>query len=377
MMRKFSSAIAFVLAVVFVSWGASAQAADKIDFAKQILPILKDSCFKCHGPKKQKADLRLDVPKAIMEGSDEGEVVIPGKAAESTLYTRVILPPDDDDIMPPQGDPLTKEQANLIRDWINQNAEFGDWTGKPKKTKPPELITTLEAPPADPKALDRLERLGALAMPIAADTNLIVVDFRGVAGNEKIDEVLDTHLEPVGQQLTWLSLANTKVSDAGLAPLAGLPNLTRLHLEKTGIGDAGLVYLKSLKNLQYLNLYSTKVTDAGLAHLKGLKNIEKLFLWRTKVTAAGAETLKEALPGVYVNRGWDGPAATRPAEAGAKDAAKPINAKCPVTDKPICPDFTCTYKGQVIAFCCAGCREKFVAKPTQFIAKLKEFKAAD
>jgi mono/diheme cytochrome c family protein len=55
------------LAAVLV-WGpvTAARAADKVDFVKQILPILKERCFECHGPKKQKGKLRLDQPKTMI-----------------------------------------------------------------------------------------------------------------------------------------------------------------------------------------------------------------------------------------------------------------------------------------------------------------------
>ena len=61
-------------------------------------------------------------------------------------------------------------------------------------------------------------------------------------------------LEAVVQNLRWLDLAGTKVSDAGLKALAAMPNLTRLHLDRTSITDAGLARLGALPELQYLNL---------------------------------------------------------------------------------------------------------------------------
>src|SRR5262245_54175714 len=109
---------------------------------------------------------------------------------------------------------------------------------------------------ADAKALEKLRSMGALAMPLAANTNVITVDFRAVA-DQTADAQL-AELKPVSDQLVWLNLAATKVTDAGLAQLATLKNLQRLHLEKTGIGDAGLANLKSFAELRYLNLYGTK-----------------------------------------------------------------------------------------------------------------------
>jgi YHS domain-containing protein len=168
-----------------------------------------------------------------------------------------------------------------------------------------------------------------------------------------------------------LDLANSQISDAGLANLAGLKNLTRLHLENTGVGDAGLAHLKGLTNLEYLNLYNTQVTDAGLANLTGLKNLKKLYLWQSKVTEAGAAELQKSLPEVAVNLGWKEP----PPPKEEEKAAAAINATCPLSGKAINAEFVFEYKGQTIGFCCADCRGKFEKNPEEFIAKVAEFKA--
>ena len=99
----------------------------------------------------------------------------------------------------------------------------------------------------------------------------------------------------------------------------------RCSLEKTEITDAGLAYLKRLANLSYLNLYSTAITDAGLEHLKGLTNLKHLYLWQTKVTDSGATNLQKSLPKLDISRGWDLPAAAKPAEPkpAEEEAKKP------------------------------------------------------
>src|SRR5881397_588666 len=90
----------------------------KVDFIKDIQPILQKSCIECHGPDKQKAKLRLDSKEAALKGGKDGEVIMPGKADKSELYRRITLPPDNDEVMPNKGEPLTKAQTDLIRDWI-------------------------------------------------------------------------------------------------------------------------------------------------------------------------------------------------------------------------------------------------------------------
>jgi YHS domain-containing protein len=232
------------------------------------------------------------------------------------------------------------------------------------------------APPADAQAIQKINALGGGAMPLAANTNLLSVNFSLVGA--KIDDAALESLKGVSEQLVWLNLANTSVTDAGLKVLAGFKNLRRLHLEKTGVGDDGLASVKGLGELQYLNLYGTKVTDKGVAALGGLKKLKNVYLWQTAVSDAGAAELAKALPGLYINRGIDPPAKVveiaAPAPAPAPAAAKAINAKCPISGKDIDASKTSVYKTQTIAFCCADCKAKFDAEPAKFIGKVAEFK---
>ena len=305
--------------VIALAGGASPAAAqEKVDFAKQIRPIFAETCYSCHGEKKVKAKLRLDTAEAIMKGSKEGPVLVAGAPEKSTLYTRVTLPPEHDDIMPPvdEGKPLTKEQTDLIAKWITEGASFGDWKGDATggSAEGPKEVQLPEVAAADAGAVDKLRGTGALVLPLAQGINLLDVSF--LSGADKITDAQLADLKPIAQQVYSLNLANTKVTDAGLAALAELPNLRVLHLEKTGIGDAGLAHLKNLQSLEYLNVYGTQVTDAGLAHLQGLKNLKSLYLWQSKVTDAGADSLRKALPTCKVDNGWKEP----PAQASAQPA---------------------------------------------------------
>ena len=199
---------------------------------------------------------------------------------------------------------------------------------------------------ADAKALEKLSQAGAVAGPLAANTNLISVNF-SMAGAKAGDAQLEA-LKPLAEQLFWLNLGGTAVTDAGLKQLAGLKNLRRLHLEKTAVGDDGAAALGGLAELRYLNLYGSKVTDKGLGAIASLKKLENLYLWQTSVTDAGAGELQKALPKLKINRGIE-PAAVKVPEA--PPAPKAINAKCPVKGEPVNAEVSFTYKGQVIGFC--------------------------
>ncbi|HLY74672.1 MAG TPA: hypothetical protein VKU80_11195 [Planctomycetota bacterium] len=183
-------------------------------------------------------------------------------------------------------------------------------------------------PPADAAAIQKINALGGGAMALAANTNLVSVNF-SLAGS-KIDDAALESLKGVSEQLVWLNLANTSVTDAGMKGLAGFKNLRRLHLEKTAVGDEGLASLKNLGELTYLNLYSTKVTDKGLSSLSGLKKLKNVYLWQTAVTDGGAAELAKAVPGIYINRGIDPPA--KVVEIAAPPAPPPAAAPAVFTN---------------------------------------------
>jgi len=305
--------------------GASPRAAaEGVSFNDTIWPILQERCLSCHGGDKDKGDLKLDSLEAFTKGGENGPIFVAGKPEESALYKLTILPKDDPDIMPAKGDPLTEEQTKAIHTWITEGANFGDWKGgaapADQAAAPVNVLDVLAAntAPAEAPLLEAVAGLGGLAMPLDMKSPLVRVDYH-LVGDTIADEQLAT-LPPLSAQLTWLNLAGTKITDGGLAIVAGLPKLTRLHLERTGITDAGLAHLAGLSNLEYLNLYGTQVTDAGLAQLAPLANLKKIFLWQTAVTADGAAALQAALPNVKIDLGID------PASIPSTEVAKIIPA---------------------------------------------------
>ena len=120
------------LAIVLLC-SSSSWAADSVDFNRDILPILSDHCYACHGPDagKRQGDLRLDRKEdAFKELASGGFAVAPGKIDDSKLLARIATT-DDDERMPPKeaGPPLKPAQIEKIRQWIAAGAEWkGHWS---------------------------------------------------------------------------------------------------------------------------------------------------------------------------------------------------------------------------------------------------------
>ncbi|MCY3002882.1 MAG: PSD1 and planctomycete cytochrome C domain-containing protein [Planctomycetota bacterium] len=116
-----SSAFA-ALALVFAPFPQGA-----VDFARDVKPVLEAHCVECHGAQKSKADLRLDLRERAFAGAEGGTepVIVPGKAAESSLYTRLVTD-DKSERMPHKAPPLEPAQIEAIRRWIDGGALWPD-----------------------------------------------------------------------------------------------------------------------------------------------------------------------------------------------------------------------------------------------------------
>src|SRR3954468_4475360 len=95
--------------------------AQKIDFQREVRPILSDACFHCHGPDKETrmAGLRLDTREGAFSQRKNGVPIVPGNPAESLLYQRIT----DEKVarrMPPaySHKTLTDQQKNTLKRWI-------------------------------------------------------------------------------------------------------------------------------------------------------------------------------------------------------------------------------------------------------------------
>ena len=96
-----------------------------VTFERDIEPIFREQCLKCHGPEKQKNGFRLDRKSEALAGGDSGPSILPGKSAESRLVHNV-AGLDPDTVMPPKGPRLSPEQIGLLRRWIDQGAQWPD-----------------------------------------------------------------------------------------------------------------------------------------------------------------------------------------------------------------------------------------------------------
>ena len=121
MISNITTTIPALLGGLLIS-ASSLMAEDRVDYLKQIKPVLTARCVACHGALKQEAGLRLDTRALAIKGGESGAVIAPGDAEASLLLKRVTAK-DESERMPPEGEPLKPEQIEALRKWIAQKAE--------------------------------------------------------------------------------------------------------------------------------------------------------------------------------------------------------------------------------------------------------------
>jgi len=216
------------------SWAVlGASPAGKVDFAKDVLPILSDKCFHCHGPDDaaRKAKLRLDTEEGAFRVNKGVANIVKGKPDQSELIVR-ILSKDEDEVMPPPSShrTLTEEQKQTLKRWVEQGAPWGKhwaYTEIAKVTPPKVKNTRAVKNPIDQFILARLEQeklkpsaeatreqllrrvtfdLTGLP-PTLAEMDAFLIDKSANAYEKVIDRLLQS--PAYGEQMAreWLDLA--------------------------------------------------------------------------------------------------------------------------------------------------------------------------
>ena len=173
---KYSSLIQLMLLVVLNIAGLTLtlEAAEPVDFSRDIRPLLSDRCFECHGPDEEarESDVRLDTAAR----PEHKGLIVPGKPAESELFQR-INSSDRKKRMPPtdSGKELSPDEIELIRRWIEEGAEWSShWAHvSPVRHEAPQTSNSRWGVNlVDPFVLSRIEAAGLAPSPDADATTL-------------------------------------------------------------------------------------------------------------------------------------------------------------------------------------------------------------
>ncbi|HZY80487.1 MAG TPA: DUF1553 domain-containing protein [Cyclobacteriaceae bacterium] len=185
-----------------------------IDFNTQVKPILNKKCIACHGGVKREADFSLLFRQEAMAKAESGKfAIVPGDASRSELIRR-ITSHDPEVRMPYKKDPLTKDEIETLRQWINEGAEWGDhWAYQAVKEQ--ELPKSSEWATGD---IDRfiLSKLDENSLTPSRETDKetllrrVSLDLIGMPAHEKLRQQFLNSNDPKAYEVLVDSLLASK-----------------------------------------------------------------------------------------------------------------------------------------------------------------------
>ncbi|MCW5518012.1 c-type cytochrome domain-containing protein [Muriicola sp. Z0-33] len=274
--------------------------------------ILDAKCVKCHNPNKTKGEFLMTSFEALLKGGESGANIIPGGPDESEFISRLELPIEDEDHMPPEGEtPLDAGEIEIMKRWIALGAS-DTLRLNHLESKDPLAILIKEMMVPDPlekwaqlpgvqdSTLTRLASDYLTITRIAASSNALRI---AMYKPPKYDITTLTRLKVISENIVELDLSGLPIGKDEMHMIAGCKNLEWLEINNTPITDNDLDTLKVLSNLKLLKVFETDIADNSLDILKNIKSLEQLYIWETSVTEPGILQLKKDRPDLEIFSG--------------------------------------------------------------------------
>jgi len=264
-------------------------------FTIRVEPVLAENCVSCHGPSRQKGNLRLDSYEAVMRGGKSGQVVKAGDLNGSELFQRVSHAAGSEKIMPPQGKPpLAADQIKLIEVWISAGASPSlAATAVSGGAGAVRRAAEVSIPEIDDAAVakQRASFAAALAELSKRYPDMIEYESRGSAklamnasllGGRFGDDDL-AQLKPLYDHFVTADFSNTAITDRSASNLAAMKHLRKLSLMHTKITDATVLSLGGLNEVESLNVFGTGITPAALKAAEHMADLQHLYAGETSI----------------------------------------------------------------------------------------------
>ncbi|MDP1591382.1 MAG: PSD1 and planctomycete cytochrome C domain-containing protein [Prosthecobacter sp.] len=198
----------FLISSALALTSLHAAAPAKIEFNRDVRPILSENCFACHGfdPKHREGDLRLDTFDGATQDRDGSRGIVPGDLSKSDAWQRIISA-DKDELMPPPKShkpPLSARQREILKTWIEQGAKYErHWSFEPPKPHAGGSIDRFiqqrlaeeklePSPEADPATLIRRVYLDLTGLPPAPSDLSDLSDWSDTKYRALVDRLLSS-----------------------------------------------------------------------------------------------------------------------------------------------------------------------------------------
>lgn len=274
-----------------------------VDFAHEVVPILRKHCVECHAGDKKKGGLSMNTRVSLLEGGENGAVVTAGQTQKSKLI-EAIVSADPDVRMPPKGERLSPVEVATLRAWVEQGAVWTEGFAfkKPAYEPPlrPRQPVLPEARAGRTHPIDRvldgwLADKGAPTPVLADDATFlrrVTLDLIGMLPSAEEARAFAADRRPDKRALLVRSLLARNVDYADHW-MVFWNDLLRNDYAGTGYIDGGR---KQITNWLYVSLLANKPYDVFARELvapsSDSEGFAKGIIWRGAVSAAQAPELQ-------------------------------------------------------------------------------------
>ncbi len=269
-------------------------------YSDLVKPVLDSKCVACHNERKTEGGLLMTSPEWLLKGGEHGSIFPHDKDSIGTLLTRVHLPMEEKEHMPPKSKAqLTTQEVTLLEWWIQNNACFDCSTESLTKNEKVDLALqsflednspihkwgeTIDPVPQD--WMNSLAASGIKAYPITSGHSMIIVNARGHQNLSKKDFKL---LKKYADNIVELNLGASNMNDTLAVFLPNFEHLLKLQIPQTSVTDQGIEYLASLEHLISLNAFSTPLTNKSLDIIGNISTLESAYLTDTEINKSTME----------------------------------------------------------------------------------------
>jgi uncharacterized membrane protein len=281
-----------------------------------IEPIFAEKCWACHSAKKQKGELRLDGEKWLLEGGENGKVLMSHQSLKSDLYERLILEDSDDDHMPPSRKPqVTEEEKKLIAWWIDEGMDFNkkakDFKQSPEiqsilsnigQTENKETAVSLpenEIGKVNQEDFKLLQNARISVVAVSQNSNYLRVNLLG----KTLADAEWKALIDIAPNVVYLNANACQLNSNQWATFEAFKNLRKLDLSQSNLSDSTLIHIVNSTVLRTLNLSQTTVSEKGIGTLKPLQNLKSLYLFETSIDKKRWQEMQSIFPKTKLDSG--------------------------------------------------------------------------
>lgn len=274
-----------------------------VDFAHEVVPILRKHCGECHTGDKKKGSFSMNTRASLLEGGENGAVLFPGQASKGRLLESIVSA-DPDLRMPPKGDRVSPAEVAVLRAWVEQGAAWTDGFAFKQPAYEPPLRPRQPVLPAArsgrthpvDRVLDAwLAAKGAPTPPPADDATFqrrVMLDLIGLLPSAEEARAFAADRRPDKREKLVQALLARDVDYADHW-MVFWNDLLRNDYAGTGYIDGGR---KQITNWLYLSLLANKPYDRFTRELVApsadSEGFAKGIIWRGAVSAGQVPELQ-------------------------------------------------------------------------------------